>query len=353
MNVSEIDKNLEVKTNINKTDIKWLNASLSPFKIYGAFSTEPYTRMPLDTAKSVSDGVYFLSKHTSGIRVRFRTDSPYIAIHCERNNRDLYSHMPQTGQSGFDLFSYDRNSKTYSFVRTFIPPIENENGYDSIIDVSGKMSDYIINFPLYNTVDKLYIGVSDKSNFEESSEYINNLPVVFYGSSITQGGCASRPGNSYQNFLSRSLDIDYINLGFSGSGRAEDNMIKYLAGLEMSAFVSDYDHNAPNEEHLNNTHYKLYKNIREKHPDIPYIIVSKPDYHTGLSIDDKRRTIIFDTFKKALSEGDKNVYFIDGASLFAGNEWDACTVDGCHPNDLGFYRFSQALYPVLKTALFK
>ena len=124
-------------------------------------------------------------------------------------------------------------------------------------------------------------------------------------------------------------------------------MIEYLADLEMSVFVSDYDHNTPTVEHLAATHEKLYRGIREKHPDIPYVMLTKPDYHDTLH-ERARRAIVMSTYQKAIAEGDRNVYFVDGASIFAGDESDACTVDGCHPNDLGFYRFAQALLPVLK-----
>ncbi len=348
MHISEFDKNLKVETTISKDDIIWLNAAETPFVVYGATGTDPYVRMPDEVAKAVSPGVHALSKNTAGIRIRLRTNSPYIAIHCEWNNLCHMPHMPISGSSGFDLYRYSNNNQIYA--GTFMPSPTSHKGYESLKELyTNKMTDYIINFPLYNGVTKLYIGVKNDAEFEAPAKYTNDLPVVFYGSSITQGGCAARPGNCYQNFLSRALNIDYVNLGFSGNGKAEDEMIEYLSNLEMSVFVSDYDHNAPTVEHLKNTHYKLYKGIREKHPDLPYIMFSKPDYHVGNTVDDERRNIIMKTFIKAKSEGDKNVYFVDGASLFQGDEWFACTVDGCHPTDLGFYRFAQALIPAFKT----
>lgn len=349
MKISEIDKNLAVETKISKNDLIWLNAAEAPFAIYGATSTNPYMRMPQEVAKTVSDGVYALSKNTAGIRLRFKTNSPYIAIHAEWSNRCVMPHMAMCGISGFDIYKYTNGKQSY--LATYIPLVSSKTGFEGIKEFGSEMTEYILNFPLYNNVDKLYIGVSKEAEFEAPAKYINDLPVVFYGSSITQGGCASRPGNCYQNFLSRALNIDYVNLGFSGNGKAEDEMIEYLANLEMCVFVSDYDHNAPTVEHLENTHYKLYKAIRKKHPDIPYIMLSKPDYHVGNTVEDARRNVIMESFIKAKNDGDKNVYFVDGAALFAGDEWFACTVDGCHPNDLGFYRFAQALIPTFKTIL--
>lgn len=348
MKLSEIDKNFQINTNVPKDDIIWLDASQEPFKVYGASSCNPYIRMPLDIAEKVSPGVLGLTKNTAGIRIRFKTDSSYIAIHCERNYNGNMPHMPFTGSNGFDLYTYSDKTNNQAYLKTFTPPLDSSKGYSSYVDVKSGMTEFILNFPLYSTVDKLFIGVCKDAHFEEPSNYMNDSPVVFYGSSITQGGCASRPGNCYQNFLSRALNLDYINLGFSGSGKAEDEILDYMANLKMSVFVSDYDHNAPDANYLESTHYKLYKAIRAKNPDIPYIMISRPDYNIGNSLDDARRNVIFETFIKAKNDGDKNVYLVDGASLFAGDEWFACTVDGTHPNDLGFYRFGSALTPVFK-----
>ena len=122
----------------------------------------------------------------------------------------------------------------------------------------------------------------------------------------------------------------------------------------MSVFVSDYDHNAPNIEHLENTHYEMYRTIRRAHPDLPYVMISKPDYHNALkdfgreNHCSQRRRIIFDTYNYAIDKGDTNVYFIDGSSIFRGKWEDCCTVDGTHPNDLGFAHLADAVCVVLK-----
>jgi len=351
MDISKIDKNLALNTEIDKEDIVWYESDNAPFKVYGAFSTNPYKRMPTDIALKTSEGVNSLHTNTAGIRIRFRTDSPYVAIHAEWNEFCCFAHMPLTGSSSFDIYSYNPESQKQLFVASLGCPFDSDKGFESVRDLSGKMQDYVINFPLYNNVDKLYIGVSKGAKFEEPSEYANKAPVVFYGSSITQGGCASRPGNCYQSILSRSLNFDYINLGFSGNGKAEDVIVDYMAGLEMSVFVSDYDHNAPNPEYLEKTHYKMYEKIREKHPEIPYIMLSKPDFNFTRE-DVLRRTVVMESYCKAVKSGDKNVYFVDGASIFRGDDFNSCTVDTCHPTDVGFRYFAEALYPALKIALF-
>jgi len=355
MDITKADKNLKVETKIDKEDIIWLDAAEAPFELYGAVEFNPYARIPSDIAKTVSESVEMLNKHTAGIRVRFRTNSPYIAVNAKWSKQTKMSKMTVIGMSGFDMFFRSETDGKYSYYNTFTPPSDSPEGYESVIDTTGEMKDYIINFPLYNSVDKLYIGVKKGADFEKPAKYYNELPIVFYGSSITQGASASRPGNSYQNFLSRMLNMDYINLGFSGSGRAEDEIVNYMAGLKMLAFVADYDHNAPTVEHLQNTHFKMYETIRKAQPDLPYIMISRPDYKTApfkSNSDDERRSVIMETYQKALAGGDKNVYFIDGATIFRGPEADACTVDGCHPNDLGFFKFAETLYPILYKILY-
>lgn len=346
MDISKIDKNFAVQSTLNLEDIVWLNATEAPVRIHGAAQKAPYARVPADIAETVSQGVAYLAKNTAGIRARFRTDSPYIAIHAEWDAFTPMNHMPALGTSGFDLYALIGGEQSYYC--SFIPPFNPTKGYESMTRTDGVMRDYILNFPLYNPVSALYIGVKEGSLIEPASDYSIDTPAVFYGSSITQGGCASRPGTCYQNILSRALDMDYVNLGFSGNAKGEKEIAEYIASLKMSAFVCDYDHNAPSAEHLKATHYPLYATIREKHPDTPYIIITKPDYHDSEA---PRRAACFETYARAIAEGDKNVYFIDGASLFAGPESEGCTVDGCHPNDLGFFRMASGILPTFKRTL--
>lgn len=173
--------------------------------------------------------------------------------------------MPLSGSGGFDL--YRETGGQQSFVGAYIPPLDGENGFDGIVytqNTTGKSVNYILNFPTYNPVTKLYIGIKAGSRTETPDKYINKKPVVFYGSSITQGGCASRPGNIYQNFLSRALNMDYLCLGFAGNAKGEKKIAGYMAKLHMCAFVSDYDHYAPDSEHLRNTHFALYEAISRR-----------------------------------------------------------------------------------------
>ena len=344
MDISVIDQNLRLQAVPQEADLVWLDSTQAPFVTYGAWQTTPcYLRIPAAVAEQVSEEVVALNGHTAGVRVRFCTDSPYIAVRVKWNVLTQMSHMPISGISGLDLYVAEAGKQTYR--GSFIPPLQAATGFESILYVSGTWMEYVLNLPLYNQVTSLEIGVHKDAGFKMPSGYRNDLPVVIYGSSITQGGCASRPGNCYPNFLSRWLDMDYVNLGFSGSARAEDAMIAYLADHKMCAFISDYDHNAPNAEHLRNTHLKMYRAIREKQPELPYLIVSRPDFKPG---DEVLKEIIYQTYEYGLAHGDKHLYFIDGSKLFGDLDGDTCTVDGCHPNDLGFYRMALGMEPILR-----
>ena len=218
-----------------------------------------------------------------------------------------------------------------------MPPVDMKDGFESVIETRlSEKAEILIHFPLYANVKRLYIGIEEGSALEAAAEYTVPTPVVYYGSSITQGGCASRPGLSYEAIICRRLNRDYLNMGFSGSAKGEPSMAEYLATLPMSVFVCDYDYNAPSAEHLEATHYPFYEIIRAKNPDVPYLMVSR---HTAIRAEhvDRRRAVIRASYEKARANGDQNVYFLDGDSFFP-DEWrDSCTVDTTHPNDLGFH----------------
>ena len=176
-------------------------------------------------------------------------------------------------------------------------------------------------------------------------------PVVVYGSSIVHGTAATRPGLIYTNMLSRRLGADVINLGFSGNAKAEIPMMEYVSGLCMSVFVYDYDHNAPTVEYLRDTHRRGYEIVRAAQPDLPVILISRPNVATNPHQAIERKDVIIDTFRFARENGDKNVYYIDGETFFLGKWEDECTMDGVHPNDLGFTLMADGIEAVIRRAL--
>ncbi len=354
----QVDKNLQISVRIDQPGVVWHDATERCFTIYGldeeslyAGRTPVYCRMPEKIAKQVSEGVYTLYTNTAGGRVRFATDSEYVALRCGYDLLCNMPHMPLTGSSGFDLYINEEDQSTYC--GEFVPPWDQNaraHGYESILHFgSRRMRDITIDFPLYNNVTHLELGLEEDAAIQKGGSYRLAQPVVYYGSSITQGGCASRPGNSYQGFISRALNLDQRNLGFSGAGKGEPVMAEYIASLPMCAFVLDYDHNAPNAEHLQKTHEPLYKAVRKAHPDIPILCVSRPN--ADFEPQDEMRRVIEQTVLRAQAAGDANIRFLDGRTLFGTDCRDGCTVDRAHPNDLGFYRMAQAMIPILRQML--
>lgn len=343
MDISKIDSNFKVKTNIVRDSLRFRDVEEEPFRIYGLLrENDRFCRMPGNIAKGINDGVSVLYTNTAGGRVRFVTDSMYIAIVAEMDGIAGMPHMALSGNAGFDL--YANNGQGQMYVGTYIPPYGMMEGYEGVIDFNKKEERIItINFPLYSNVKKLYIGLSVDSVIKRAPDYKYEKPIVYYGSSITQGGCASRPGNSYQAIISRKLDINYINLGFSGSAMGEDAMTDYINTLAMSMFVMDYDHNAPTVEHLHATHERMYRKIRDCHPNLPIVMMSRPKFH--LSQDEEERLeIVEQTYKNALKTGDQNVHLITGPELIQEDMIETATVDNCHPNDSGFVSMANGLY---------
>ena len=343
LDITSIDPNFNANEAFGRDDVIMRNCREEPFTVHGVFWSEGiFRRMPREVAERTSARVLALHSHTAGGRVRFITDSPFVAISCAVPSKYHMAHFAFTGSAGFDLYADNE------YVKTFVPKLNYSDGYQSLITVLGerKKRTFMIDFPLYSQVSELFIGLSPDAVLEKAPDYRHSLPAVFYGSSITQGGCASRPGTCYQAPLSRHFDLDYINLGFSGNAKGEDAMIEYLASLPTSLFFLDYDHNAPTVEHLDATHEKLFLAFRKTHPETPVIMMSRPK---AILTDEevKRRAVVETTYKNALAKGDKNVYFLDGAALTAlcGNEG---TVDNCHPTDFGFASMAKALIELIE-----
>ena len=353
--IDHVDNNFKVQTLLTEKDIKFFNVRSEPFKIYGLYNyanESLFKRMPDNVAAATNEGVKTLNYNTAGGRVKFTTNSKYIAIKAIMPAVTIFPHMTLAGTSGFDLYIDEGVRSTY--YKTFMPPIGMKDGYESILYFSHEKERSItINFPLYNSVNNLYIGLQNSASVYSGVEYTYKKPVLYYGSSITQGGCASRPGNSYEAIISRSLNCDYINFGFAGSARGEEILVEYMSGMDISVFVCDYDHNAPDVEHLSVTHEKLFKKIRSKSSELPIILISRPNFENDVLDSIIRRDIIYSTYINAVKSGDDNVFFIDGKSLFKDENRDCCTVDGCHPNDAGFLRMAEVIGFTVKQALLK
>ena len=354
MDISKADKNFAINNYIDKEGIRFYSIPSKPFDLRGVFyekKTCRFVRMPSDVADKVTKGVSYLNSNTAGGRLRFSTDSNIIVIDVEYESFNEFPHMPLSGVAGFTLLE-ELADGTFKHVFTFMPQHsvfceEYKKGYKQSCNiVGGKMKNYILFFPLYNDVKSLKIGLKDVANVNEGKAYKKFKPFLYYGSSITQGGCSSRSDTCYQALIFKKSNIDYINLGFSGNARAENEMCDYISEIDCSAFICDYDHNATTVEYLNETHYHLYETFRKTHKLTPVILISRPDTEHDTQIK-QRYNIIKATYDRAKKEGDKNIYLINGGDFFKKDR-DACTVDGTHPNDLGFYKMAQKIYSVLK-----
>ena len=347
------DPNQVVKKEEGREDTVWYDVTEQPFDLYGYDRGENdllSCRIPEKAAERISRGIYKTRAYGVGGRVRFGTDSPYILIRVEFGEGVVTTITSFCTSYGFDLYACDESGKE-SFRHLFrVPDGFDKKTYISSYDahIYSGFTYYTLNISRNAEVKKIYIGLKEGSKLTKGIPYVNPKPVIYYGSSITCGSGSSRPGNTYQGFISQKYNLDYVNLGFAGKAKGEPEMAEYIAGREMEAFVCDYDHNAKRIEHLRNTHYRFYEIIREKQPDIPYIMISRPDFVSNNSPDafdscEEMRDVIIESYEKAKAAGDKNVYFIDGETLLAGDHIMSCTVDGRHPNDLGYYRMAKVI----------
>ena len=347
MDLFQIDKNMATETVIEKDGLVFVTPEDPRIRLYGVFKTERgYCRMSPEVAQTVNNGVNSLNFNTAGGRVRFITNSKTIAIIAERDTTYNPDHMTFTNVAGFDIYEGD------TYVSTFRPGsyVGGRNSFESKIGFDEAKERVItINFPNYGPVLSLYIGVEQGASLSPAPDYTYENPVVFYGSSVTQGGCCSRPGMNYTAVLSRMLDANVKNLGFSGSCKGELQMADYLASLDMSVLVMGFDHNAPSPEYLAEHHEPFFKRFREKRPETPVIFITRAAFIPNPDRD-ARLAVVQRTYDNARAAGDENVYFVPTPNSLApiGNDG---TVDGCHPNDLGFWFMAQGLYPTLKGIL--
>ncbi len=348
MDIAKLDRNFAVQTEIDRTGLHFYDVEEAPFRVYGTKMVDGrYRRLPEAVAAATNNGVREMHTHTAGARVRFVTDSPRIAIRAVIDDFLLQPRTSVCGSASLDLYLDGE------YCNTFIPPhnpLDVKNGFESVIEthLTGK-AEVVIHFPLFANVTRLFVGLEEGSALEPAAAYTVTKPVVCYGSSITHGACASRPGNCYENILARTLDCDFLNLGFSGSACGEDVIAEHIATLDMSAFVLDYDHNAPTPASLGRHHERVFKIIRAAQPTLPILMLSRPQPRPSAE-ERERLAVVRATYENALAAGDKNVYFIPGAELM----WEMKNeglVDNVHPNDAGFVNMARVIAPVLRKML--
>ena len=293
----------------------------------------------------------FLGKRPHGARLGFKTDAEEFTLKIE-----FETFTPDIGMSIFScqsalVYAGDRQDPRY--LGMCRPANYQTKSFEAKFHKKNNdLEDILIWLPRNEIIANITLDFPDNAIVTPPTPYKYEKPILYYGSSITEGGCAYNVNAGYNAIISQHLDVDYINLGFSGNAKGELPIADYINKQAMSIFVYDYDHNAPTVEHLAATHDPFYKRIREAHPTLPIIMMTRPAIAYGID-EKRRREVVLATYRNAIDSGDKNVYFIDGEQFFGETDRHLCTADGVHPNDLGFYRMAFCIEPLIKELLEK
>lgn len=351
--------NPKLATPDKKTSLHWYDILHLNLEGKGWTQTrDHYDRLPAKAEKTVRSAVWSLSRHSAGMCVRFVTDA--TAIHARwalRSARLAMPHMPATGVSGLDLYAKDDNGK-WRWLAVG-RPTQQTNSVQLISGIPKGKREFLLYLPLYNGVTSVEIGIDKSNSLAKAAPYPKGQekPIVFYGTSITQGGCASRPGMVHTAILGRWLNYPVINLGFSGNGRLEPEVASLMAELDASVFVLDCLPNIAAKDVSERTE-PVVRILRKAHPTTPILLVEDRNYTDSFLVKSKRERNL--TSQKAFREayerlkkaGVKHLYYLEGKHLL-GDDGEG-TVDSSHPTDLGFMRqseaFRKALEPILKEA---
>lgn len=319
----------------------------------GWTETEKYfDRLPAKAKGVVRDPVWSLSRHSAGMLVRFSTNAATISTdHTVTSSNLAMPHMPATGVSGLDLYARD-DQGSWKWVSVSRPSAQQMKG-PLIEGLDPGERDFSIYLPLYNGTESLLIGVPEGASFTPI-EPRQEKPIIFYGTSITHGACASRPGMPHPAILGRRLNRPVINLGFSGNGRMEQEVADLLAELDPAVYVVDCLPNMAGPEVAERTE-PLVNTIRKARPETPIVLVEDRTYPNAPWIKSRRdrhegsRAAFQNAFQNLKQQGVGKLYYLEGEKLLGPDRDD--TTDGSHPSDLGFYRQADALEPVLREAL--
>jgi hypothetical protein len=314
----------------------------------------PFDRLPLIYKSKLSDDIWKLSKESAGISIRFFTNSTSIKIrwnllHNGRYNINMpvIDNMAATGVHGIDL--YCRVNGRWQYVNTARPE-GRLNDFILIENMKPQMREFKMYLPLYDCVTRLHIGIDSLSVMQKPRPQ-KQKPVVFYGTSITQGSAASRPGMAYLNILSRRMDADIVNFGFSSYGKMDTAIGRIMATIDASFYVIDGTANVTDDEISDNLE-PLVLMLRNQRPSTPIVFVEGLMTEKA-AFDDSTRKIIneknqmlYHQYQKMVSLGTANLYYIPAKEI-SGPDHEG-TVDGVHLTDLGAMRFAEAMEKCLK-----
>lgn len=353
-----IDKNFNNSKIID--DIKWLNPLDEDVTFYGFNYLKEerkyyrFRQIDLDYFKDNLPNIYKLAKNTSGGQLHFETNTKNLYVKVKVSGVGYISSMSLVGQAGFDVYvgkSYN-NLLFYDSVK--ISPFKEE--YESYL-FKNQNNDHklvVINFPLYANVDELEIGIDKASYIKKPQvDLRKDGRIVYYGTSITQGGCASRPGMAYANILSRELKCEILNFGFSGNAFGEAKIAEILSEIDNTKmYIIDYEANGGTNGKLELTLKNFIDIIRKVKPFVTIVIISRVKYlfdELNPQLGKRREEIrLFqENLVKEYQKEDHHIYYINGSKLL-GKKYDEYTVDSIHPNDLGFSVLAKNLKKELK-----
>ena len=302
-----------------------------------------YDRLPASYKDIVREQVWELSKSSTGLSIRFITNSSIIKVKWEILNDLKMDHMPETGIKGVDL--YFRNKDKWQYLNTGRPKGK-LNEYILVENMTVEEREYKVYLPLYDGVKNIEIGI-DSSSFIIVPDRNLEKPIIFYGTSITQGGCASRPGMAHTNIINRKLDRDILNFGFSGNGRMEEPIAKLISEFDAKIYVIECMPNMSYPHNITERTIPLIDTIREKNPNTPIILVDlfKATFSVlnnkvlewGKGMDNALKI----EYQKMIDNGYDNLFYFE--SLKALGDDQEGTVDGVHFTDLGFIRYADFL----------
>ncbi len=308
-------------------------------------------RLPQSRRDTYRPPVWDLACSPAGGRLRFATNAAALAVRLDYGDVGHMNNMHRIGQHAVDCFAdgvYWNNAS----------PLEGQPQVEVTLfeGVAAIWREITLHLPLYHPVQVLALGFSDGAECRPPAPFARELPVVFYGSSITQGGCAARPGNSYQAFVCRELNLDHVNLGFSGNGIGEPELAQAMADIEACCYVVDYSQNCPTTEQMRETYAPFLETLRGRHPAVPVLCVTpigaaaeawSAGTHENL---ERKREVVRDAVAQRWVAGDRLCRVVEGRDLLGEAQMDGM-VDSSHPNDLGFWWMAQGLREPLRQAL--
>ncbi len=319
-------------------------------------TTEKYGRLPKEMEAELRKELLVLGSNSAGIAVRFNTNSSVIAARWGVVNDLRMNHMASTGIKGLDLYVLEGGRWIYTGTAR---PAGKETFSLFVKNMTRQFREYIAYLPLYDGTEFLEIGVEPESIIRtpQNQRLIKNenkKPLLFYGTSITQGGCASRPGMAYPAILGRMLDRETINLGFSGNARMDFSMAKVIAKVESEIIVIDCLPNTT-AQMVRDSAYTFVTYIAKDRPQTPIFLVENPNF-PHLVVNQQaaqeiaeENTVFRELFARLMSEGYTNIIYIRGEGLLGDD--NESTVDGVHLTDLGFLRFAYSLYEYISPYL--